>query len=273
MPGTLYVVATPIGNLEDLTFRAARILGQVGLIAAEDTRQTRKLLTHLGLKTRMVSYNQHNARLRAPRLLEALVKSDVALVTDAGAPGVSDPGPGLAASASDAGFQVVTVPGPSAVTAAVAVSGFPADAFHFLGFLPRGRKARRASLERSAYLPATLVLFESPHRLVALLEDMLAVLGDRQLAVCRELTKLHEEIFRGAVSEAIEHFVVARGEFTIVVTGVIGLPSAPGVSDEDLRAAIEQLRGRGMSVRDGSTLVAQELGVARRRVYALWTTL
>ena len=270
MTGMLYVVATPIGNLEDLTPRAARVLAEVALIAAEDTRQTRKLLSHLGLSTRIVSYNEHNARQRTPALLDALRRGDVALVTDAGAPGVSDPGAGLVAEAACAGCSVVSVPGPSAVTAALAVAGFSADAFHFLGFLPRTTKARRATLAEASSLRATLVLFEAPHRLLSTLADIADVLGDRRLAACREMTKVHEEVFRGTVREAIAYFEAPRGEFTLVIEGA-GEPSpVASVPAERIAEAMAAARTSGLSRRDAAVQVSRELGVPRRAAYAAW---
>ena len=270
MTGTLYVVATPIGNLEDLTPRAARVLAEVALIAAEDTRQTRKLLSHLKLSTRIVSYNEHNARQRTPALLDALREDDVALVTDAGAPGVSDPGAGLVAEVARAGFGVVSVPGPSAVTAALAVSGFPADTFQFLGFLPRTPKARRAALSGASSLRATLVLFEAPHRLIATLADIAEVLGDRRLAACREMTKVHEEVFRGTVREAIAYFDVPRGEFTLVIEGAGELPTDAPVSTERIAEAMAAARASGLRRRDAAVRVSSELGVPRRAAYRAW---
>ncbi len=269
MPGTLYVVTTPIGNLEDLTPRAARILGEVGLIAAEDTRQTRKLLNHLGLKTRTVSYNQHNAGSRSRALLDALRDGDIALVTDAGAPGVSDPGALLVSEAAAAGFRVVTAPGPSAVTAALSIAGLPADAFHFAGFPPRVGKARRAALADAARHRETLVLFEAPHRLRASLADILTVLGDRRIAVCRELTKLHEEVFRGTVAEALAYFSAPRGEFVLVIEGASG-ETFDAPSDEQVASAMASAREEGLSRRDAAAQVAVELGVPRRRAYGFW---
>ncbi len=275
MSGTLFVVATPIGNLEDLSPRAARALREAALIAAEDTRRTRKLLARIGARTRLLSYHRHNATQRTPALLDALREGDVALVTDAGAPGVSDPGAELAAAAAQAGFAVVSVPGPSAVTAALAVSGFPADAFHFLGFLPRTAKARRSALAEAASFAAPLVLFEAPHRLQAALADVAASLGDRRVAVCRELTKAHEEVFRGTVGEAIAHFDAPRGEFAIVVEGA-ARPARSGSrpqgadpeSAERVAEAMASARACGLSRRDAAAQVARELGVTRRAAYA-----
>ncbi|MDE2843860.1 MAG: 16S rRNA (cytidine(1402)-2'-O)-methyltransferase, partial [Chloroflexota bacterium] len=188
--GTLYVVGTPIGNLEDITLRAARALGEVCLVAAEDTRVSRRLLTHLGVRVPMVSCNEHNWRQRLPEVLRSLSEGDVALVTDAGMPGVSDPGAPVVSAVAEEGFPVEVIPGPSAVTAALAVSGMPADAFLFLGFLPRRRRERRERLARVIATRETLVAFEAPHRLRNVLEDLLLTLGDRHIAVCRELTKL-----------------------------------------------------------------------------------
>lgn len=270
MTGTLYVVATPIGNLEDLTPRAARVLGEVALIAAEDTRQTRKLLSHLGVPARTISYNRHNARQRTPALLDALRRGDMALVTDAGAPGVSDPGAGLVTEAARAGFSVVSVPGPSAVTTALAVAGFSADTFHFLGFLPRTMKARRAALAEASSLRATLVLFEAPHRLLPTLADIADVLGDRRLAACREMTKVHEEVFRGTVREAIAYFEAPRGEFTLVIEGAPNATFGEPPSAERIAEAMAAARASGLSRRDAAVQVSHELGVPRRAAYAAW---
>ena len=270
MSGTLYVVATPIGNLEDLTPRAARVLEEAALIAAEDTRQTRKLLNRLGVSTRTISYNQHNAHQRTPILLDALQRGDVAIVTDAGAPGVSDPGAGLVAEAARAGFTIVSVPGPSAVTAALAVSGFSADAFHFLGFLPRTAKARRAALAEVSSLRTTLVLFEAPHRLRAALADIAGTLGERPIAVCREMTKIYEEVFRGTAQEAVAYFAAPRGEFTLVIEGAQDAPRHEPLSTEQITEAMSAARASGLRRRDAAARVSSELGVPRRAAYAAW---
>ena len=216
---TLFIVGTPIGNLEDLTPRAARILSEVALVAAEDTRVTRRLLNHLNIRTRTTSFHQHNWRGKLDEVLAALAEGDVALATDAGMPGVSDPGSELVSAASNAGFKVEVVPGPSAVTAALALSGFVGDAFSFLGFLPRRKKDRQSSLREVLYSAVPLVIFEAPHRLRATLTDLELIFGDRQLAVCREITKRHEEVFRGTASEGLEHFDSPRGEVVIVIQG------------------------------------------------------
>ncbi len=265
--GTLYLVATPIGNLEDVTLRALRVLGEVSLIAAEDTRTARKLLSHHGVSARVVSYNEHNMKRRTPELLRALGEGDVALVSEAGMPAISDPGYELVAAAIEAGHDVSPLPGPSAVTAAVAVSGLATRQFTFAGFLPRRSKARKELFERLGKAPGAIVFFESPHRVRAALEDLAEVLGDRRIAVCRELTKLYEEIFRGTAAEAIDHFGKPRGEFTVVVEG--GGGQAREVPEDELRAALRKLREGGMSARDAAAQVAQETGMAKRRVYAL----
>lgn len=216
---TLYVVATPIGNLEDITLRALRILGEVDLIAAEDTRKTKRLLAKYGINTKLTSYHQHSKAGKTSYLLRELSGKDVALVSEAGVPTISDPGGGLVRAAIEEGIPVVSVPGPSAVATALAVSGMAADRFLFLGFLPRKKGERRRLLASVADEPLTIVAFESPHRLCRALTDILEVLGDRRVAIGRELTKLHEEVFRGTVSEAIEHFAKPRGEFTLVIEG------------------------------------------------------
>jgi len=268
--GTLYLVATPIGDLDDITLRAMRVLAGAALIAAEDTRVTGLLLAHHGIKHgRLVSYNEHNRGSRIPRLLEALDAGDVAVVSDAGMPGISDPGHELVVAAVAAGHRVVPVPGAAAVVAAVAASGIPSRRYHYLGFLPRARGARRAALGAVAAEPDTLVFYESPHRLVSALEDARQVLGDRAVAVCRELTKLHEEIWRGTLSAAIEHFASPRGEFTVVVEGAAAAPaSAPDA--EAVRAAIREMRAAGVTARDGVAAVAERFGVSRREAYRLW---
>ena len=217
--GTLYVVATPIGNLEDVTLRALRVLREASLIAAEDTRTTRKLLSRYDVHTPVTSFHDANAARKLPALLAALRDGAVALVSDAGMPLVSDPGYQLVSAATAAGVPVVAVPGPSAVTTALVVSGLPADRFLFLGFLPRRVAERRAALQALAREQHTLVAFEAPHRLRQTLHDLLAALGDRRIAACRELTELHEEVFRGSVQEALAHFTEPRGEFTLVVEG------------------------------------------------------
>ena len=271
--GILYVVGTPIGNLEDLTYRAARVLGQVSLVAAEDTRVTRRLLNHLGIRVSLTSYNQHNRRAKSPAILEALADGDVALVTDAGMPGISDPGAELVSLAAGAGFAVEVVPAVSAVTTALSVSGFPGDAFVFLGFLPRRSRDRLALLQSVGSSPHTLVIFEAPHRVGFALNDLLVVLGDRDIAVCREMTKLHQEVWRGPLSQAIHHFGEPRGEFTLVVRGASAdqVSTGPAAGDLELaRQRLARLREDGNPARDAVAIVADSLGIPRNTVYRLW---
>ncbi len=267
---TLYVVATPIGNLEDMTLRGLRVLGKVSLIAAEDTRTTRKLLSHYDIHTPLTSYYDHNKGQKLPQILQALEQGDVALVSEAGTPGISDPGLELVAAASAAGFPVVSVPGPSAVAAALAVSGIPADRFLFLGFLPRAKGERQALLRSVAAMPFTLVIFEAPHRIQRSLADVREVLGDRPITVLREATKLHEEVFRGTVSEALGHFERPRGEFTLVVGWE---PSDDTPSSEDAEEMLRSLLARGVSGREAREVVAVETGVSRRELYRMWLRL
>ncbi len=278
--GTLYIVGTPIGNLEDLTRRAVRVLGQVSRVAAEDTRVTRKLLSHLSIHVPLVSYHSRNWRSRLPSILDTLTSGDVALVTDAGMPVVSDPGSELVAAARAARHRVEVVPGPSAVTAALAVSGLPGDCFLFLGFLPRRGKSRTSTLQSVAALTAPfapltapIIIFEAPHRLRATLQDLLTVLGDRDLAVCRELTKLHEEVFRGSVSQALDYFAEPRGEFVLLLAGA-DPPSGPDVpSQSHLEAAsaeLAKLKQSGARARAAVAQVAADYDLPRKTVYQLW---
>jgi 16S rRNA (cytidine1402-2'-O)-methyltransferase len=265
----LYLVATPIGNLEDVTLRALRILGEVALIAAEDTRTTRKLLAQHGIKARLTSYHDHNKAHKIPYILSALAHSDVALVSEAGMPGVSDPGVDLVAAAVAAGVAVVAVPGPSAVVTALAVSGLPTRQFTYVGFLPRRRGERHRLLSSLAGQPRTIVALESPHRLLASLADLLDVLGDRRIAVCRELTKLHEEVFRGGISEALPHFSEPRGEFTLVIEGAAALEDA-SPDEEAIRTELRRLRQQGLGARRAVDEVALRFGLPRRQAYRLW---
>ncbi len=272
--GTLYVIGTPIGNLEDLTLRASRILSSVPLVAAEDTRVTRRLLAHLDAHPRLLSCHEHNWKRQLPRLLDALAEGDVALATDAGSPAISDPGAGLIAAIAEAGHAVVTIPGVSAVTAALSVAGFPADRFVFLGFLPRRRSDRAAALADAARSEQTIVLFESPHRLRATLTDLADYLNDPAIAVCRELTKLHEEVWRGTASAARGYFAAPRGEFTIVIGPVIpsqqDQPADEGERLEAARQALMEHRAAGTRGRDAVAEVVASTGLPRRAVYALW---
>lgn len=268
--GTLYVVATPIGNLEDVTLRALRVLSEVPLIAAEDTRTTAKLLRRHHLATPRQAYGEHNERQALPRLLAHLQEQDLALVSEAGTPTLSDPGFRLVRAAAEAGHRVVPIPGPSAVLAALTASGLPTDRFLFAGFLPRRRAERRQALRELAAQPVALILFESPRRLRDCLADALELLGDRPVAVCRELTKLHEEILRLSLQAAVEHFREhgPRGEFTLV----IGRPEAPaaGPGDEQVAEHLRTLLEQGLSARDAVRAVAELAGLSRNEVYGIY---
>lgn len=265
--GTLYLVATPIGNLEDITLRALRLLREVNLIAAEDTRHTGRLLAHYEIDTPQLSYHEHNKLTQLDTVLRTLESGDVALVSDAGMPGLSDPGYELVRVAIAQGFPIVPIPGPSALTAALVTSGLPTDAVVYLGFLPRRASDRRRLLTELVSERRTLIAFESPRRLAAALEDILATLGDRQIAVARELTKLYEEIWRGPVSEARSHFAgEVRGEVTLVIAGA----SAPSAWDEaQVRDQVAQLMDEGIPHRQAAKQVAQVSGWSRRDVYQL----
>ena len=277
--GTLYLVATPIGNLEDITMRALRVLREVRLIAAEDTRHTRKLLTHFAIATPLISYHEHSPQARRDALLAALSEGDVALVSDAGTPAISDPGYELVREALAAGFPVVPIPGAVAAISALIASGLPPDAFTFLGFLPRKPAERRTLLETVRAEPRTLILYEAPHRLPALLDDLLAVLGDRQMVAARELTKLHEEWLRGPISNIRAHYTTTapRGEYTLVIAGASTSPIGAAHLDEHDQRPVEEiarerlhiLLQQGTRTRDAASQVAQALGLPRRDVYRL----
>jgi len=267
--GTLYLVGTPIGNLEDITLRALRTLRDVGLIAAEDTRTTGRLLKHHDVDTPLASFHDYSDEGRIAELIDRLAVADVALVTDAGMPGLSDPGYRLVRAAVEAGITVSPIPGPSAAVSAVISSGLPTDAFLFLGFLPRQRKARREALTGIAGLPYTLVIYEAPHRLVKLLEDVEAVLGDRPLSVARELTKLHEEVWRGTAGEAIRYFGEGRvrGEITVVIRGAG--PEETAWSEVEVERAMARLLADGVRRKEAAGRVAEQSGWRKREVYDL----
>jgi 16S rRNA (cytidine1402-2'-O)-methyltransferase len=266
--GTLYVVGTPIGNLEDITLRALRILKEVDLIAAEDTRTTRKLLTHYDIPTPLTSYHEHSSPAKREQLLETLGEKDIALVSEAGMPGLSDPGYKLIREAIARGIPVVPIPGPSALVTALAVSGLPTEGFLYLGFLPRRAGERRRLLESVAHEPRTLVVFEAPHRLGASLKEMAETLGDREVAIARELTKLFEEVWRGSLREAIAHFEATppRGEFTLVIAGAEEGPW----SEEQVREALAERLEQGLSGKEVVREVAEMARWPKREVYRLW---
>jgi 16S rRNA (cytidine1402-2'-O)-methyltransferase len=264
--GRLFVVSTPIGNLEDVSLRALRVLGEVSLIAAEDTRVTRKLLSKYDIHTRLIPYHEHNKGYQTARIVGALDRGDVALVSDAGTPVLSDPGEELIRAAIDLAFDVVAVPGPSAITHALTVSGLDAEPFLFEGFLPAMRRERSARLAALAGVQATLVLFEAPHRVRDTLGELAAAFGaSRKVAVCRELTKLHEQVMRTTLAEAAE-LVPERGEFTLVVEGAPP-PTPPELDDASDR--LRTLLAAGATRKDAATQVSAELGLPHRQVYKL----
>lgn len=267
-PGVLYVVATPIGNLEDVTVRALRILKEVDLIAAEDTRHTRKLFAHYAITTRLTSYHDHTETTKTPKLIALLrAGKSVALVSDAGTPGISDPGYRLVNAAAEAGLRVVPVPGPSMVTALLSVGGLPTDRFAFEGFLPAKQSRRRRVLHALHREPRTLVLYESPHRLLACLADLAAELGDRRIVIGREVTKQFEEILRGPISEVAATLGQrpVKGEVALLVEGWDG-EEAPGPSAEDL---MQQLLADGTALKEAARAVGETCGLSGREAYAL----
>jgi len=268
--GTLHLVATPIGNLEDLSPRAIRMLREASLIAAEDTRHTGKLLKRFGIETPLTSYFEHNKLAKLDFILEKLSTGDVALVSDAGTPAINDPGYELVRAALASGCDVVPVPGPSAPISALAVSGLPTDSFLYLGYLPHKTSDRHKRLQEVESHPYTLIFFESPHRIVESLEDILSVLGDRRICVAREMTKLFEEYWRGTVSGALEHFKsqTVRGEFTLVVEGKRKVESGKW-AEEELLAAIEKEMTGEKSAKEISAKLAEQSGWNKKEVYRL----
>jgi 16S rRNA (cytidine1402-2'-O)-methyltransferase len=267
MAGTLYLVATPIGNLEDITHRALRILGEASLIACEDTRHTRRLLDHYGIRTPLVSYHEHNEAARSGELVDRLRQGgNVALVSDAGTPLISDPGYRLVAKAVAEGIRVEPVPGACASVTALSASGLPADSFHFAGFLPAKASQRRAALARLKEIAATLIFYEAPHRILATLEDIEAILGPRPVVLARELTKIHEEFLRGTAAE-LKQALQARPSIKGEITLVVGRASASTPDETPLERAVEELVESGMSRMDAIKAVARRRGLAKREVY------
>ena len=268
MTGTLTLVGTPIGNLGDLSERAGRVLAEADIVACEDTRRTGKLLAHLGAKgPKLVSFYDANERRRVPELLRELKGGrDIALVSDAGMPGLSDPGYRLVAAAVEAGIEVDVVPGPSAAISALVVSGLPTARFSFEGFLARKEGERRARLAELATDPRTLILFESPRRVAGLVEDALETLGDRRAAIARELTKMHQEVLRGRLSELSRQLAGGelRGEVVVVIEGA--RPSEIRDMDE-LGDRVEALTAEGLPRRQAAAQVAEESGASKRELY------
>ena len=264
----LYIVATPIGNLEDITLRALRTLREVSLIAAEDTRKTKRLLTKYGIKTPLTSYYEHNKLTKLDYILKHLEEGDIALVSEAGTPGINDPGYELVQEAIKHSARIVPIPGPSAVITALIVSGLPTDKFVYSGFLPNRAASRRKTLESMSEEPGTLIMLEAPHRITKSLQDIRAVLGNRLIAVCRELTKIHEEVFRGTVDEAIAHFLIPKGEFTIVIEGKQE-HDKPQITDE-VGQQLKTLHNNGMPIKDAIALLVKTTGIPRKKLYQKW---
>jgi 16S rRNA (cytidine1402-2'-O)-methyltransferase len=265
--GILYLVSTPIGNLEDMSPRAVRILREAVLIAAEDTRHTGKLLKHFEIETKLTSYFEHNKLNKINLILSKLEEGDVAVVSDAGTPAINDPGYELVKAALAAGYDVRPVPGPSAPIAALTVSGLSTDSFLYLGYLPHKAAERRKFVGRIANLPYTLIFLESPYRIVEALEDILSELGDRQICVAREMTKMFEEYWRGRVSEALEYFRLqpVRGEFTLVVSGEQNVVKR--WTESELESAIRSAMEAGKRSREIAAELAEQSGWSKKEIY------
>ncbi|MDD2954856.1 MAG: 16S rRNA (cytidine(1402)-2'-O)-methyltransferase [Oscillospiraceae bacterium] len=272
MAGKLYVVGTPIGNLGDMSPRALEILRQVDFVAAEDTRVSGKLLNLFEIKKPLVSYYQHNMRERGEMLLERILAGeDCAVVTDAGMPCISDPGEDLVRLCAENGVEVVTVPGPSAAISALAVSGLPTARFSFEGFLSTNRRGRMEHLQEVKNDRHTLIFYEAPHKLVGTLEDMLETLGDRRVSLCRELTKLHEEVIRTTFSGALERYreTAPRGEYVLIVEGAPEPQKGEGVTLEEAVEQVKALQAAGESISAAAKAVAQQTGFKKGELYRL----
>ena len=280
MAGTLYIVSTPIGNLEDITHRALRILREVALVACEDTRHTRKLLNHFAIDARTISYHEHNERERADELCAMLTAGkDIAIVSDAGTPTVSDPGFRLVNLAIEKGFSVVPIPGATAFVAALSASGLPSDRFFFAGFLAARSSARRAKLEALRSIDATLIFYEAPHRIAAALRDAADILGNRRGVVARELTKLHEELVRGRLNELAANFSdrsKTRGEIVLLIDGASASDIDQGLGTASMSQAlaerIGELEHEGLNDKAALKKAARELGLKRDEAYRLMLT-
>lgn len=274
-PGILYIVGTPIGNLEDMSFRAVKILQSVDLIAAEDTRHTGRLLQHFQVTAPQISYHDHNRNSRIPELLEKLNQGKaIALVTDAGMPGISDPGYELVKACIEAGITVVPIPGASAVITALSAAGLPTDRFVFEGFLPAKGKERKERLDFLTSETRTIIFYEAPHRLRQTLQNLGEVLGtEREIVLARELTKLHEEFWRGDIGEAIAHYTERQpqGEYTLVVAGMP--PAKPQLSEAELKVELQQLMAAGISRSQASRQLAKVTSISRSQLYQLALTL
>ena len=269
MPGTLYIVATPIGNLEDITLRALRVLKDVDLIAAEDTRHTRILLDHHGIRASVTSYHEHNERAKAQELVRQLEKGvNIALVSDAGTPAISDPGYRLVVTAIAAGVRVVPIPGASALTAALSASGLPTDGFVFEGFLPAKQQQRRARLQTLCRELRTLIFYEAPHRLRECLGDIREILGDREMTLAREVSKVHEEFLRGPVSQILQQIAAReiKGEVTLIIGG---WDQQTAVSLEEVKQEARALAAQGMRVKEIAEVLGEKYGYAKKEIYRI----
>ena len=269
MSGTLYLVATPIGNLADMTPRAVQTLAAADLIAAEDTRRTLQLLNHFSIKGKLIHYDENNKEKQGPVLLQELLEGkNIALVTDAGFPGISDPGEAMAKLAIEKGVTVVPVPGANACLTALVASGLPSTPFFFGAFLPKSKKNRKEQLEKWKNIPATVVLYEAPHRIVDVLEEILAAWGDRQMAFGRELTKLHEEFWRGTVSQAIAYLKenTPRGEFVLVIAQAQEVPAEDEEEKDPLEAVKEKIAA-GVPKKEALAQIAKQFKIPKRDLY------
>lgn len=270
--GTLYIVGTPIGNLGDFSPRAVEVLKTVDFIAAEDTRVTLKLLNHFGIRATLISYHEHNAAARGPELMQRLMNGESgAIVTDAGMPCISDPGEGLVALCHENGIALATVPGPTAAMTALAASGLPTGKFLFEGFLPIKKGEREAALQAVARLPHTLIFYEAPHRLRQTLAALLESLGDRPVTLCRELTKLHEELHRTTLAAAAAEYAERepRGEYVLIVAGAGEDNPAEQMTPEQAAALVRRLAEEGQSLSDAAKQVAKETGYRKGELYRL----
>jgi 16S rRNA (cytidine1402-2'-O)-methyltransferase len=269
MPGILYIVATPIGNLEDITLRAIRTLKEADVIAAEDTRHTQVLLKHFAINTPLTSFHEHNERAKTAQLVTRLERGEsIALVSDAGTPAISDPGYRLVVAAIGAGIRVIPIAGPSALIAALSAAGLPTDGFDFRGFLPARKQERRSKLQELRDGRYTMVFYETPHRLQESLDDVREILGDRRMVLAREVTKLYEEFLRGRISEVIGEVSrrEIRGEMTLVIEGCSDSNAA---SEEALLDEIDKLKGEGMRIKEIAEIIGEKYGYSKREIYRL----
>ena len=272
MVGTLYVVATPIGNLEDITLRALRVLKEVDVIAAEDTRHTQILLSHYGIRTPLTSYHEHNEKTKARQLMSRLERGEqIALVSDAGTPAISDPGYRLAVEAIRGGIPVIPIPGASALTAVLSAGGLPTDRFVFEGFLPPKKQERRARLRALSSETGTLVIYEAPHRLTETLNDLAEILGDRETVLAREVSKVHEEFLRGRLTEVAKQIAgrEIKGELTLLIGGSRGQSE---VSQEQIEEEIRKLKDDGLRVKEIAEILGEKYGYPKKEIYRLALT-